>query len=45
MTSHRKALNYMSVSAGKVEANLSLCLNKHHATKTYGEWGYSSTHS
>jgi hypothetical protein len=27
---------------GKVE--LSLCLTKHHTTKTYWEWRYSSTH-
>jgi len=24
---------------------LTLCLTKHHAMKTYREWGYSSTHN
>jgi hypothetical protein len=29
----------------KVKVKLSLCLTKHHAMKTIGEWRYSSTHS
>jgi hypothetical protein len=29
----------------KVKVQLSLCLTKHHAMKTYWEWRYSSTHS
>jgi hypothetical protein len=37
---HLEAFIY--VSCKKVK--LSLCLAKHHAMKTYGEWRYSSTH-
>jgi hypothetical protein len=29
----------------KVKVKLSFCLTKHHATKTYWDWRYSSTHS
>jgi hypothetical protein len=42
-----KALPQYLTGGTKVEVKveLSLCLTKHHAMKTLGEWRYSSTHT